>query len=197
MQEGLKLVRVEYGNDGDILIRFISKRSKVDTHVSNIENLILEIEKLDPEVLVISPGPGKPKDAGISLEVIQHFKGAIPILGVCLGHQCIGEAFGGKIVAAPRLMHGKTSLIYHTENDFFCDLPNPFEATRYHSLIIERKSLPDTLSITAWTEEQEIMGVHHNDHPIIGVQFHPESILTKEGKMLLNNFLVLARNALT
>ena len=178
------------------LVQYFGELGETIEVFRNDKISIREIEKLDPEVLVISPGPGKPKDAGISLEVIHHFKGRIPILGVCLGHQCIGEAFGGKIVAAPRLMHGKTSLIYHTEDDIFRDLPNPFEATRYHSLIIAKESLPDSISITAWTEEDEIMGVQHNDHVIVGVQFHPESILTKEGKRLLNNFLVRARNVL-
>ena len=154
---------------------------------------IPEIEKLNPEMLVISPGPGTPKDAGISLDLIHHFKGKIPILGVCLGHQCIGEAFGGRIVPAPRLMHGKTSLIYHDEKGVYQDLPNPFEATRYHSLIIEKESVPECLKMSAWTEEQEIMGVKHKRYLIIGVQFHPESILTKEGKQLLKNFLTLSR----
>ena len=156
---------------------------------------IPEIEKLDPEVLVISPGPGTPQDAGISLDVIRHFTGKIPLLGVCLGHQCIGESFGGRIISAPRLMHGKTSEIHHTGNELFKDLPNPFEATRYHSLIIENESLPDCLEINAWTDEQEIMGVRHKTQPLFGVQFHPESILTKEGKVLLNNFLLYARAA--
>lgn len=154
---------------------------------------ISEIEKLNPEMLVISPGPGTPRDAGISLDVIRHFKGRIPVLGVCLGHQCIGEAFGGRIVSAPRLMHGKTSLILHNGKGVFRGIPNPFEATRYHSLIIERATLPPSLTVTAWTEEQEIMAVAHRDYLVIGVQFHPESILTREGKQLLTNFLGLAR----
>jgi len=152
-----------------------------------------EIEKLNPEMLVISPGPGTPKDAGVSLDMINHFKGKIPILGVCLGHQCIGEVFGGKIVSAPRLMHGKTSFIHHDGKDIFQGLSNPFEATRYHSLIIEKKSIPDCLEITAWTDENEIMGVKHKSYFAIGVQFHPESILTKEGKQLLKNFLNLSQ----
>ena len=155
---------------------------------------IEEIEKLKPEVLVISPVPGTPQDAGISLEVIQHFAGKIPILGVCLGHQCIGESFGGRIVSAPTLMHGKTSLIHHTGKELYKDIPDPFAATRYHSLIIDRKSLPDCLEINAWTEEQEIMGVRHKEEPLFGVQFHPESILTNEGKVLLKNFLHHARS---
>ena len=152
-----------------------------------------EIEKLKPEMLVISPGPGTPKDAGISLDLINHFTGKLPILGVCLGHQCIGESFGGDIVRAPRLMHGKTSLIHHDEKDIFKNLPNPLEATRYHSLIIEKETLPDCLEINAWTEEQEIMGVKHKECLVWGVQFHPESILTTSGKKLLNNFLELSR----
>ena len=156
---------------------------------------IPEIEKLNPEVLVISPGPGTPQDAGISIDVIQHFAGEIPLLGVCLGHQCIGESFGGKIVSAPTLMHGKTSSIHHNGKELFKDLPNPFEATRYHSLIIEKESLPACLEVNAWTEEREIMGVRHKNQPLFGVQFHPESILTKEGKVLLNNFLLHARSA--
>ena len=154
---------------------------------------IPEIEKLNPEMLVISPGPGTPKDAGVSLDMINHFKGKIPILGVCLGHQCIGEVFGGNIVSAPRLMHGKTSFIHHDGKDIFQGLSNPFEATRYHSLIIEKKSIPDCLEITAWTDENEIMGVKHKSYLVIGVQFHPESILTKEGKQLLKNFLNLSQ----
>jgi anthranilate synthase component 2 len=152
-----------------------------------------EIEQLHPECLIISPGPGRPVHAGVSLEAIRSLKGIIPILGVCLGHQCIGEAFGGVIVSAPRLMHGKTSPIHHRGEGLFEGLPNPFEATRYHSLIIEKQSLPACLDITAWTEEQEIMAVCHKEFMIHGVQFHPESILTLEGKRLLTNFLGLAR----
>jgi len=152
-----------------------------------------EIEKLNPEMLVISPGPGTPKDAGISLDLINHFTGKLPVLGVCLGHQCIGESFGGNIVSAPRLMHGKTSLIHHDGKDIFNDLPNPLEATRYHSLIIDKETLPDCLEMNAWTEEQEIMGVKHKECSVWGVQFHPESILTTSGKKLLNNFLELSR----
>lgn len=157
---------------------------------------IPEIEKLNPEMLVISPGPGTPKDAGVSLDMINHFKGKIPILGVCLGHQCIGEVFGGKIVSAPRLMHGKTSFIHHDGKDIFQGLSNPFEATRYHSLVVEKKSIPDCLEITAWTDQQEIMGLKHKNYLVIGVQFHPESILTKEGKQLLKNFLHLSQEGI-
>ena len=154
---------------------------------------IAEIEKLKPECLIISPGPGRPVNAGISLEAIRHFRAMMPILGVCLGHQCIGEAFGGSIVSAPRLMHGKTSPIHHHGQGIFEGLSNPFEATRYHSLVIDKQSLPECLVMSAWTAEQEIMGVSHRDYPIYGVQFHPESILTREGKLLLTNFLRLAR----
>jgi anthranilate synthase/aminodeoxychorismate synthase-like glutamine amidotransferase len=154
---------------------------------------IPEIEALKPERIVISPGPCTPNEAGISIDVIRHFKGKIPILGVCLGHQSIGAAFGGEIVRAPRLMHGKTSIIYHDGKTIFKDIPNPFEATRYHSLIIKRESLPDSLVVTAWTEEGEIMGVRHKEYIIEGVQFHPESILTRVGKDLLRNFLNLGR----
>ncbi|MCG3112908.1 MAG: aminodeoxychorismate/anthranilate synthase component II [Candidatus Manganitrophus sp. SB1] len=148
-----------------------------------------EIEKMQPSKIVISPGPCTPKEAGISVDLIRKFGSQIPILGVCLGHQAIGEAFGGEIIRAPRLMHGKTSMIEHDGRGVYRGLPNPFEATRYHSLIIRRESMPRVLEITAWTEEGEIMGVRHKTFPIEGVQFHPESILTKAGKDLLKNFL--------
>jgi len=152
---------------------------------------VREIEKLSPERIVISPGPCTPKEAGVSIEVIKHFAGKTPVLGVCLGHQSIGAAFGGNIIRAPRLMHGKTSLIYHDGETVYKGLPNPFEATRYHSLLIERETLPDCLYITAWTDAGEIMGVRHKEYIIEGVQFHPESILTAVGKDLLRNFLKL------
>lgn len=152
---------------------------------------IPEIERLNPERIVISPGPCTPKEAGISVDVIRFFAGKIPILGVCLGHQSIGAAFGGDIIRAPRLMHGKTSLIYHDGETIFTGLPNPFEATRYHSLLIKKETLPDCFEITAWTDSDEIMGVRHREFILEGVQFHPESILTKVGKDLLRNFLQL------
>jgi anthranilate synthase/aminodeoxychorismate synthase-like glutamine amidotransferase len=151
-----------------------------------------EIEHLQPERIVISPGPCTPKEAGISIDVVRTFGQQIPILGVCLGHQAIGEAFGGEVVRAGRLMHGKTSMITHDGRTVYADLPNPFEATRYHSLIIRNESLPDCLEVTSWTndgERREIMGVRHRSWPVEGVQFHPESILTVEGKKLLGNFL--------
>ncbi len=150
---------------------------------------ISEIEQLKPDKIVISPGPCTPREAGISNDVILHFAGKIPILGVCLGHQCIGYVFGGDVVRADRLMHGKTSMIYHDGKEIFAGLENPFEATRYHSLIIKPETFPDILSVTAWTDQDEIMGVRHKKYPIWGVQFHPESILTKEGKKLLSNFI--------
>ncbi|MEK6568131.1 MAG: aminodeoxychorismate/anthranilate synthase component II [Candidatus Omnitrophota bacterium] len=148
-----------------------------------------KIKALRPERIVISPGPGTPAEAGISKELIGEFAGKVPLLGVCLGHQCIGEVYGGKVIPAKRLMHGKTSLIYHNSKGIFKNIPNPFEATRYHSLLVEKKSLPDCLEITAWTREGEIMGLEHKEHPLFGVQFHPESILTKAGKDILRNFL--------
>ncbi len=149
------------------------------------------IKKLKPEKIVISPGPGYPKDAGISIAVIKEFAGKVPILGVCLGHQAVGEAFGGKIVQAKRFMHGKTSLIRHDGRTIFNGLPNPFTATRYHSLLVERSSLPACLEISAWTDQDEIMGIRHREFKVEGIQFHPESILTTEGKKLLKNFLSL------
>jgi anthranilate synthase/aminodeoxychorismate synthase-like glutamine amidotransferase len=148
-----------------------------------------QIKKLNPEKIVISPGPGRPEDAGISCAAILEFAGRIPLLGVCLGHQALGYAYGAKIISARKLMHGKTSLIYHRKTGIFKGLPNPFEATRYHSLIVEKKSLPGCLEVTAWTKEGEIMGLKHKKYALWGVQFHPESILTKSGKNLLANFL--------
>lgn len=148
-----------------------------------------ELERLEPERMVISPGPCIPREAGISEKAILRMAGRIPILGVCLGHQCIGSAFGGRIIRAGRLMHGKSSPIYHDGKTIYKGLSNPFQAIRYHSLLIERESLPDCLEITAETEEKEIMGVRHRRFAIEGVQFHPESIMTQGGKILLKNFL--------
>jgi anthranilate synthase/aminodeoxychorismate synthase-like glutamine amidotransferase len=147
------------------------------------------LESLALSRLVISPGPCSPNEAGISVAAIKHFAGRVPILGVCLGHQAIGAAFGGEVVRAPRLMHGKTSLIYHDGRDLFQGVPSPFEATRYHSLIVRRETLPDCLMVSAQTAVGEIMGLRHRDHAIFGVQFHPESILTGEGLNILKNFL--------
>ncbi len=157
----------------------------------NDQITIKGIEKLNPEKIIVSPGPCTPKEAGISIDVIKHFAGKIPILGVCLGHQAIGAAFGGRIIRSPEIMHGKTSLIYHDGKTIFRGLPNPFEATRYHSLIIEKESLPESLYVTAHTANGIIMGVRHKEYVVEGVQFHPESILTKVGKDLLRNFLEL------
>jgi anthranilate synthase component II len=152
---------------------------------------LTKITQLKPDGIVISPGPGRPEDAGISLELIEKLGQKIPILGVCLGHQGIGQVFGGNIVRAPILMHGKTSEVYHNGKGVFKDLPSPFTATRYHSLVIEKDTIPHTLEITAWVEDGTIMGVQHKEYTHIqGVQFHPESILTKVGKILLNNFVL-------
>lgn len=160
----------------------------------NDEISIADIERLAPEKIVISPGPCTPNEAGISVETITHFAGQLPILGICLGHQSIGQAFGGKIVRAKQVMHGKTSPMHHSNSGVFRGLTNPFEATRYHSLVIEQQSLPDCLEVTAWTQNEdgsidEIMGVRHRELAIEGVQFHPESILTQHGHDLLRNFL--------
>ena len=156
----------------------------------NDDITLAEIEALRPEYLVIGPGPCSPKEAGISVAAMQYFAGKLPIMGICLGHQTIGEAFGGKIVRAQTLMHGKVSPVYHHHRGMFKDLPNPVTCTRYHSLVIERASLPDCLEITAWTDDDEIMGVRHKTLPIEGVQFHPEALLTEHGHDMLNNFLV-------
>jgi len=157
----------------------------------NDEITVEEAVALNPEKVLVSPGPCTPKEAGISCDIIREFGPRLPLFGVCLGHQSIGAVYGGKVVRADRLMHGKTSPMIHEGQSLFKGLPNPFDATRYHSLIIERETLPDCLEITAWTAEGEIMGVQHKEHPVHGVQFHPESILTLEGKMLLQNFLDL------
>ena len=160
-----------------------------DVHViRNDELSIAEIEALKPERIVVSPGPCTPNEAGVSVPLIKQFAGKIPILGVCLGHQSIGQAFGGKIIHAQQLMHGKTSQIHHHGDGVFNGLPNPYRATRYHSLVIERASLPACLAVTAWTDDGEIMGVRHKTLTVEGVQFHPESILTEHGHALLQNF---------
>lgn len=155
----------------------------------NDEITLAEIETLKPQYLVIGPGPCTPKEAGISVAAMQHFAGKLPILGVCLGHQTIGEAFGGKVVRAKTLMHGKTSPVHHVNRGVFRDLPNPVVCTRYHSLVIDRDTLPEHLQITAWAEDGEIMGIRHRDYAIEGVQFHPEGLLTEYGHEMLQNFL--------
>ena len=173
------------------LVQYLGELGQ-DVRVYRNDKITLkEIESLKPEKIVISPGPCTPKEAGISVDLIKQFAGKIPILGVCLGHQSIGYALGGEIIHAKKLMHGKTSMINHDGKTIFKNLPNPFEATRYHSLVIERESIPDELEISAETDDGEIMGVRHKEYIIEGVQFHPESILTKAGKDLLRNFLKL------
>jgi anthranilate synthase component 2 len=177
------------------LVQYFSELGSRVKVYRNDQITLADIEALAPQYLVISPGPCTPDQAGISITAIQHFAGKIPLLGVCLGHQSIGQAFGGKIIHAQRIMHGKTSPIYHTSKSIFNNLPNPFQATRYHSLVIEQPSLPNCLEITAWTqtpngEREEIMAIQHKTlSSVIGLQFHPESILTQHGHTLLKNFL--------
>ncbi|MFL6205398.1 MAG: anthranilate synthase component II [Acidimicrobiales bacterium] len=153
------------------------------------ERTVAELEALEPDAVLISPGPGTPDDAGVSNEVITTFAGRVPVLGVCLGHQCIGQVYGGKVVRAPQVMHGKTSLIRHTDSGVFAGLPQPLEATRYHSLVVDRASVPDCLEITAETDDGVVMGLRHRELAVEGVQFHPESILTVGGHDLLRSFL--------
>ncbi len=171
------------------LVQYLGELKQDVAVFRNDEIDLARVAALAPSHIVISPGPCTPNEAGISVPVINEFSGKIPILGVCLGHQSIGQAFGGKIVHAKELMHGKTSMIHHNDVGVFHGLPNPFRATRYHSLVIERDSLPDCLEITAWTDDGEIMGVRHKTLPVEGVQFHPESILTEYGHEMLANFL--------
>jgi anthranilate synthase component 2 len=171
------------------LVQYFSELGQEVVVERNDKISLKEIKNLNPEFLVLSPGPCTPNEAGISLEIVSNFKGKIPILGVCLGHQSIGQAFGGKITHAKTIMHGKTSDIHHTNKGVFKGLSNPFTATRYHSLVIERESLPDCFEITAWTDDEEIMGIRHKELYIEGVQFHPESILSEYGHDLLRNFI--------
>jgi anthranilate synthase component 2 len=171
------------------LVQYLGELGQEVVVYRNDEIDLNKVAELKPRYIVISPGPCTPNEAGISVPLIKEFAGKVPILGVCLGHQSIGQAFGGNIVHARQLMHGKTSSIFHKDTGVFRGLPNPFTATRYHSLVIERETIPDCLEITAWTEDQEIMGVRHKTLPIEGVQFHPESILTEYGHELLDNFL--------
>jgi para-aminobenzoate synthetase component 2 len=173
------------------LVQYLGELGQVIKVYRNDRITADEVERLSPERIVVSPGPCTPLEAGISNEIIRKFAGRVPLLGVCLGHQCIGHVFGGEVVRAPRLMHGKTSMIHHDGKTIYQGLPNPFEATRYHSLIIRRETLPACLEVTAETDQGEIMGVRHREHKLEGVQFHPESILTTSGKDLLRNFLAL------
>ncbi|WP_369901521.1 aminodeoxychorismate/anthranilate synthase component II [Bacillus manliponensis] len=171
------------------LVQFLGELGQTLVVKRNDEITIEEIEKMKPDFLMISPGPCSPDEAGISMDVIRHFAGKIPIFGVCLGHQSIAQVFGGDVVRAERLMHGKTSPMHHNGETIFADIPNPFTATRYHSLIVKKATLPDCLEVTSWTEEGEIMALRHKTLPIEGVQFHPESIMTSHGKELLQNFI--------
>lgn len=171
------------------LVQYLEELGEKTEVYRNDKISLLEIEKREPEAIVISPGPGRPENAGMSNQIIEHFASRIPILGVCLGHQSIAQVFGAKIVRARNLMHGKTSLVYHYGKDIYQGIENPFLATRYHSLIIKNDTLPDCLIKTAWTDQEEIMGIRHRECPVWGMQFHPESILTEVGKKLLKNFL--------
>lgn len=170
------------------LVQYLGELGAELTVFRNDQVTLDEIRSLGPEKIVISPGPGDPDDGGISNDVIRELGPTIPILGVCLGHQCIGQVYGGKVSRAPRLMHGKTSAVYHKGRGLFNGVPSPFNATRYHSLIVE-EPLPESLQVTAFTSEGEVMGLRHKEHPVSGVQFHPESILTEHGKRILKNFL--------
>jgi anthranilate synthase component 2 len=171
------------------LVQYLGELGEDVRVYRNDQITVEEIAQLQPGHIVISPGPCTPNEAGISVDTVKRFGGKIPLLGVCLGHQGVGQAYGGRIVHAKQIMHGKTSMIHHTGEGVFVGLPNPFEATRYHSLVIERESLPACLELTAWTDDGEIMGVRHKDFAVEGVQFHPESILTEHGHQLLENFL--------
>ena len=171
------------------LVQYLCELGQRVSVFRNDKITVERIRKLKPKKIVISPGPKRPEDAGISNDVIRELSGKIPILGVCLGHQCIGYVFGGKVSRARKIMHGKVSEIYHKDQNLFKGIENPFTATRYHSLLIQRKPFPNVLEVTAWTKDDEIMGVRHKSHPTFGVQFHPESILTTAGKKILKNFL--------
>ena len=175
------------------IVQYLGQLGETIKVVRNDELSVADIAGLQPERLVISPGPCSPEEAGISVAAIREYAGKIPLLGVCLGHQSIGAAFGGRVVRSASLMHGKTSPIHHDGTELFEGLPNPFNATRYHSLVVERATLPECLEVTAWVENGEIMGLRHRNLPVWGVQFHPESILTEGGMHLLDNFLKLSR----
>ena len=171
------------------LFQYLSELGEEVVVVRSDKTTLGEIDKMQPQRIVISPGPSTPLQAGISNEVIRHFGSKLPILGVCLGHQCIGYSYGGSIGQAPKIMHGKSSLIHHSNQGVLAELPNPFPAIRYHSLVVQRKGLPDCLEVTAWTDDGTIMGLRHRQYPVEGVQFHPESFMTEVGKDLLKNFL--------
>jgi anthranilate synthase/aminodeoxychorismate synthase-like glutamine amidotransferase len=190
-QEGMLLVIDNFDSFTYNLVQYFGELGQAQTVVRNNAITVEEALAMDPDRVLISPGPCSPNEAGVSLDIIDAFAGKKPILGVCLGHQSIGQYFGGKVVRAERLMHGKTSPVHHLDSDLFQGLPNPMQATRYHSLIVERASLPDCLKVTAETEAGEIMGLAHTSLPIWGVQFHPESLATESGMQLLENFLQL------
>jgi len=175
------------------LVHYLSELGEEVVVHRNDKIELEDIGKLDPDMMVISPGPCTPKEAGISVDAIKEFAGRMPILGVCLGHQSVAYAYGGEIVRAARLLHGKTSQIHHDKKGIYKNIPDPFEATRYHSLLVKKETLPDCFEITAWTDQDEIMGIRHKEYMIEAVQFHPESILTKHGKDLLKNFITLAK----
>jgi para-aminobenzoate synthetase component II len=173
------------------LVQYLGEQGQDLKVVRNDQLTVADVETWNPEVIMISPGPCTPNEAGMSLDIIRHFAGRIPIFGVCLGHQAIAQVFGGKVIRAEQLMHGKTSSIHHDGKTIFSGFPVPFTATRYHSLIVERKSLPSCIEISAWTEDGEIMGIRHKELAVEGVQFHPESIMTEHGKRLLRQFIDL------
>ena len=175
------------------LVHYLSELGEEVSVARNDKISLEDVGKMSPDIIVVSPGPCTPKEAGVSVDVIKEFAGRTPILGVCLGHQSMAYAYGADIVRAGRLLHGKTSPISHDGKTIYKDIPNPFEATRYHSLLIEKDSLPDVFEVSAWTDEGEIMGIRHKEHLMEGVQYHPESILTKHGKDILRNFINLAR----
>ncbi|MBX3057372.1 MAG: aminodeoxychorismate/anthranilate synthase component II [Anaerolineae bacterium] len=170
------------------LVQYLGELGQEIQVFRNDQVTVEQIREMGPDHIVISPGPGDPHDGGISLDLLRELGPTTPILGVCLGHQCIGEAFGGQVVRAPRLMHGKVSAVYHNSEGLFNGIPSPFQATRYHSLIVQ-EPLPDCLEVTAFTSQGEVMGVRHKEYPVVGVQFHPESILTEHGRRILQNFL--------
>lgn len=176
------------------LFQYLSELGENVTVLRNDKTTVTKVARMKPERIVISPGPSTPLNAGISNDIILHFGSHLPILGVCLGHQCIGHSYGGIVCQAEKIMHGKSSLIYHNNCGIFAGLPNPFFAIRYHSLVVSRDTLPDCLEVTAWTDDGTIMGLRHREYPVEGIQFHPESFMTQCGKDILNNFLNLRRN---
>jgi len=188
-EEGFVLLVDNYDSFTYNLYQYLGELGAATRVIRHDELSAEEALALEPKAVVISPGPGTPDQAGISLELIRRAAGRVPLLGVCLGHQALGQVFGGLVVRAPRLMHGKTSAIHHDGRTVFAGLPDPFTATRYHSLVVDRASVPDCLEVSAWTEDGLVMGLRHREHALEGVQFHPESILTTAGKQLLRNFL--------